>query len=340
MGRGLQRARAPGRAVELRAVLLGRGRGGAGPVAVHRRRPARGAEVLPRHPAGRRGAPRRLLQALHARGRRARRRDHGRRAAGDRAPADLRLPQDLRGARPPHGRAAPRPLADQARAVRDALPRDRRGDARAARPALHRGLPAAARAPPRLPRRDAQRRARRAAPHRLRRQAARRPARGGPGGARRGGRPAARGAPLQRGRAGAAGLGPLLHGVLRLHARADLRGGRPLLRDQAALGGDARRTSCPGRSRTRSTSPPDERARADGDAAAAAGSSARAPPRPRATRRRWPRCSTRCSAASTTAPRRTARSRCSGTSRTRSPGTCASTTAARRRGRASRPTPT
>ena len=44
------------------------------PLALHRRRAARGAEVLPRHPAGRRGAPRRLLRALHARGRRRRRR--------------------------------------------------------------------------------------------------------------------------------------------------------------------------------------------------------------------------------------------------------------------------
>ena len=99
VGGGVLRPRAPRRAVELRAVLLGRGRGHRQPVAVHRRRPARGAEVLPRHPAGRRGAPRRLLQALHARGRRPRRRDDGGRPGGDPPAADLGLRQDVRAAR-------------------------------------------------------------------------------------------------------------------------------------------------------------------------------------------------------------------------------------------------
>ena len=226
--------------MELRAVLLGRGRRRRQPLAVHRRRPARGAEVLPRHAAGRRGAPRRLLQALHARGRRARRRRRRQRPARDRAGADLRLPAHVRVSRPVHRRAAPRPLADQARPVRDALPRHRRGDARAARPALHRGLPHPARGPARVLRRDAQRRPRRAAPHRLRREAARRPPPRGPGGPGRRRGAAPRGAPVERRRARAARLGPLLHGVLRLHARGDLRGGRALVREQAARGRDAR----------------------------------------------------------------------------------------------------
>ena len=113
------------------------------PVAVHRRRPARGAEVLPRHPAGRRGAPRGVLQPLHARGGRARRRHDRRRAGGDQAGADLGLREDVRDARPRGRRAAARPLAHQARAGRDDVPLRRRGDARPARPALHLRLPAA-----------------------------------------------------------------------------------------------------------------------------------------------------------------------------------------------------
>ena len=74
---GDDRVRAQGGAVELRALLLGRGRRHGRPVALHRRRPARGAEVLPRHAAGRRSSPRGVLRALHARGVRRRRR-HGR----------------------------------------------------------------------------------------------------------------------------------------------------------------------------------------------------------------------------------------------------------------------
>ena len=133
--------------------------------------------------------------------------------------------------------------------------------------------------------------------------------------------------PVQRRRARPAGLGPLLHGVLRLHARADLRGGRPLVRDQAALGGDARRRAA--RADPVPVRPLARRARgADGHAAPGRDPRRAHRRRRRATRRRWPRCSTRCGAASTTAPRPTARSRCSGTSPTPSPGTCGSTTAA------------
>ena len=167
--------------------------------------------------------------------------------------ADLGLRQDVRAARQARRRAAPRPLADQARAGGHALPHRDRGGARAARPALHRGLPGAARPAARLPRRDAQRLARRAAPHRLRRQAAARPRGRGPGGAARRRRPAARGAPLQRRRVRAAGLGPALRGVLRLHARGDLRGGRALVRDQDARARACRSSRCPGRCRTRTT---------------------------------------------------------------------------------------
>ena len=133
MDRVLLRPRAARGAVELLALLLGRGRGGGQPLAVHRRRPARGAEVLSRHPAGRRGAPRDLLQALHARGLRHRRRDRRRRPGGDPPAADLGLRQDLRAARQAHRRAAPRPLADQARPGRDDVPHHRRGAARPAR---------------------------------------------------------------------------------------------------------------------------------------------------------------------------------------------------------------
>ena len=55
------------------------------------------------------------------------------RAGGDPAAAHLGLRQDVRAARHARRRAAPRPLAHQARAGRDALPRRHRGDARAAR---------------------------------------------------------------------------------------------------------------------------------------------------------------------------------------------------------------
>ena len=73
------------RAVALLAVLPRRGLGRRQPLAVHRRGAAGGAEVLPRDAAGRRGAPRRVLPPLHARGRRRRRRRARRRPARDRA---------------------------------------------------------------------------------------------------------------------------------------------------------------------------------------------------------------------------------------------------------------
>ena len=115
--------------------------------------PLRGAEVLPHHPAGRRGPPRGVLQALHAGGVRHRRRLHDQRPAGGQAPADPRLSQDLRPPRPHGRRAARRPLARQTRRRRDALPRRHRGRARPARPALHLQLPGEARPAPRVPRR-------------------------------------------------------------------------------------------------------------------------------------------------------------------------------------------
>src|SRR5262249_28863321 len=68
LARAADRAAAPLRALAVRAVLPRRGLGRRQPLALHRRGTARGAEVLPHHPAGRRGAPRDLLQALHARG--------------------------------------------------------------------------------------------------------------------------------------------------------------------------------------------------------------------------------------------------------------------------------
>ena len=74
----LHRARAQGRLLELLPLLLGRGRGGRRPLALRGRRAAGGAEVLPHHPAGRRGAPRGLLQPLHEGGRGRRRRQRRR----------------------------------------------------------------------------------------------------------------------------------------------------------------------------------------------------------------------------------------------------------------------
>ena len=59
--------------VDLLDVLLRRGLGRRQPLPLHRRGPEGGAEVLPRHPAGRRGAPRDLLPSLLQRGDRRRR---------------------------------------------------------------------------------------------------------------------------------------------------------------------------------------------------------------------------------------------------------------------------
>ena len=231
-----------------------------------------------------------------------------------------------------------RPLAHEARAGRDDVPHRRRGDARAARPALHRRLPDRARPAARVPRRDPQRRARRAAPHRLRRQAPARPrARGsrGPAGGRR---PAARGAPLQRRRVRPAELGSALRGVLRLHARADLRGGRAVVRGQAARGRHADRVAA--RPRPLPARPRAGRARAARDRHARGRAARRGQRRRRrAIPRRWRCCSTCCAAASTPATRRRSRSRCSGTSPTPSRGTCASRRTARRRRPRASPTP-
>ncbi len=137
MARGLHRVRAPGGVVELLAVLLGRGRCGGQPLALHRRRAAGGAEVLPDHPAGRRGPARSVLQAVHAGGLRHRRRLDGERPAGDPPAAQPGLPQDLRAARHDGRRAAQGSLPREARGGGDALPRRDRGLARPAGPALH-----------------------------------------------------------------------------------------------------------------------------------------------------------------------------------------------------------
>ena len=164
------------RAVELRDVLPRRGRRRRRPRAVHRRRPARGAEVLPRHPAGRRGAPRDLLQALHGRGRRARRRvDRGHACAppSPSSPGASARPSRCWTRSP--ARCARTAQPRRAGAGGDDVPPRRRGAARAAGPALHLRLPEQARAAARLPRGHAAGRAGRAAPHRLRRQAPARP---------------------------------------------------------------------------------------------------------------------------------------------------------------------
>ena len=96
-----------------------------------------------------------------------------------------------------------------------------------------------------------------------------RPRRRGPGGPRGGRRPAARGAPPHRRRVRAAELGPPLLGVLRLHARGDLRGGCALVRVE-----DARRRVA-GREPPGAAALPDRpaaaRARAARDGAAAGG---------------------------------------------------------------------
>ena len=158
-------------AVDLLDVLLRRGLGHRQPLPLHRRGAEGGAEVLPRHPAGRRGAPRGLLPPLLQGGDRRRRLDrldprlH-------RAAAQLGLPQRLRPARPDGRRPAPRPLAAELRPRDRALPHGRRGDPGPARPALHRGLLRQRRDDARLQRGDGERLARRAAPHRLRGQGA------------------------------------------------------------------------------------------------------------------------------------------------------------------------
>ena len=222
---------APRRAVALLAVLPRRGHRRRHAVAVHRRRAARGAEVLPRDPAGRRGAPLGLLQALHARGRRARRRDDRRDAARDDARADLGAPQDVR---PPRGdgAAARRPsrttgaCSPRRSTLYHIIDRGRPGPVRASTRSSARSseldlLPG-------FQRGHAQRLARRAAPHRVRRAAARRPLRRGPRGhPGRDHRRVPRGAAVVDVRRGDPGLGPRrTRRSLGYDARGPLRGGR------------------------------------------------------------------------------------------------------------------
>ena len=278
-------ARAPHRraaarsAVALHALLPRRGLGHRQPLALHRRGAAGGAEVLPHDPAGRRGAPLGLLQALHARGGGRRRRDDGRRPAGHGRPDHVGPPPGLQPPGPDGRRAAARQLEAQARRGGHALPRRRRGLARPAGPAHDRGLARGARRPARLPRGHAQRLARRAAPHRLRGQAPGRPlprgSRPDPGRDRR---PHQGGPAVDLGRGQAAQLGPLVHRVLRLHPGGHGRGGRDL--DRAA----------PARHRPADRHHP-RLPDADGPAAARARraraeAAARGPHRPRRRRRR------------------------------------------------------
>ena len=162
-------------AVDLLDVLLRGGLGHRQPLPLHRRRAAGGAEVLPRHPAGGRGAPRGLLPPLLQGGDRRRRVDRLD-ARLHRAAARVGLPQRVRPPRPDGRGASQGPLAAQVRAGDRALPHGRRGGARPAGAALHRGLLQQGRDDARVQRGDAQRLARRAAPHRLRGQGARRTA--------------------------------------------------------------------------------------------------------------------------------------------------------------------
>ena len=234
--RGLGRADrdpAPLGALDLLDVLLRRGLGRRQPLPLHRRGAEAGAEVLPRHPAGRRGPPRGLLPPLLQGGDRRRRLDlldprlH-------RAAAQLGLPQRLRPARPDGRRPAPRPLAAELRPRDRALPHGRRGDPGPARPALHRGLLRQRGDDARVQRGDGERLARRAAPHRLRGQGALRVLRrvgGVQGGGRRA---AARGAAVLARRLLAAQLGPRVHPLLRLRARGHLRLRPALGADQVA----------------------------------------------------------------------------------------------------------
>ena len=115
-------------ALDLLDVLLRRGLRRRQPLPLHRRRAEGGAEVLPRDPAGRRGAPRHLLPPLLQGGDR-----RGRRRRLDpplhRVAARLGLSQRLRPPGHDGRRAAPRPLAAEVRPGDRALPHGRRGDA-------------------------------------------------------------------------------------------------------------------------------------------------------------------------------------------------------------------
>ena len=129
-----------------------------------------------------------------------------------------------------------------------------------------------------------------------------------------------------------AGLGPLLHRVLRLHARGDLHRGRALLRGQAALRRAAAGVAARARRCSRWSCPRAERAEYGLAMLRAGLHRPAATARRRATRRRWRLLfDVGRAAPSTTAPRPRARSPSSGSSRTPSRGTCASTTARPRR---------
>src|SRR5213592_2997020 len=148
------------------------------PLPLCHRRADRGAVLLPRHPAGRRGPPFGLLPPLLQGGDRGRRRLDPADARLHPAAAQLGLPRHLRPPRPDGRGTAQGPLAAQVRAGDHPLPPDRRGLARPTRPALHRGLLRLRRDDARLQRRHRQRLPRRAAPYRLRRQGSLRAAQG------------------------------------------------------------------------------------------------------------------------------------------------------------------
>ncbi|CAA9496194.1 MAG: ribonucleotide reductase, partial [uncultured Solirubrobacterales bacterium] len=256
LARALLRSRAPGRPVELRAVLLGRRLRRRQSLPLHRRRTARGAEVLPGHPAGRRGPPRRLLRAVPARGRGRGRRRHRIDARGHRAAAHVGLQEALQPPRRDGRRAARRSLEAEAGRRGRSLPPPHRGRGGPVGPALHRELPRAASGHAGLPRGDRERRLRRAAPHRLRRQAAGRPPGRGLRLRRRRGRGAALDGALLGRPVRAPGLGPPLHRGVRIHARGDLRRRQPLDRVEAtgcgnAAGGAARSAGHAARARRR-----------------------------------------------------------------------------------------
>ncbi len=240
--------------------------------------PPRGAEVLPRDPAGRRGAPRGLLPPLLQGG--DRRRRHGRRdASAHPAAARLGLSQRLRPARRDGRLASQGPIAAELRPRDCALPHGRRGHPGPAGPALHRGLLHQVGLDARVQRGDGEHLARRAAPHRLRRQGALRALRA-VGGVQGGGRrAAARDHAVLARRVHAAQLGPRVHPLLRVRDRGHLRlrdalGAHQVAGDRLPARGDARRLPDRPRDGARGGRPapdhPDE-GRGDGRAQRSAG---------------------------------------------------------------------
>ena len=159
-------------AVDLLDVLLRRGLGRRQPLALHRRGAEGGAEVLPRHPAGRRGAPRGLLPPLLQGG--------DRRGRLISATLAYTVPQLGWGYRKVFDRLDR--MADELRKDRS-LPKFAQAialyhmvvEATLAQPGQHfiEDFFAKAGTMPGLLRGDGERLARRAAPHRLRRQGAR-----------------------------------------------------------------------------------------------------------------------------------------------------------------------